>query len=187
MQRFTNALLAVAITIASTGCAVVAPQYTASIENVQALKDSGNYTTKVTDFQPGKDKTYNNPIVLRSSTMTSPYNDSYASYVAEALKQELSLAKKLSADANTEITGTLLRNDIEAAGVSIGTVDLEARFVVKRGSQIRYDQVKSVRHEYPSAFAAAVAIPKAVQEYPVAVQKLLNLVYSDKSFIEALK
>lgn len=187
MHRFTTGLLALAVTVLSTGCAMVAPQYSASINNVQVLKDSGNYTAKVGEFTAGKDKAYANPISIRGSTLASPYGDSYANYVAEALKQELSLAKKLSPDADMEILGTVLKNDIDATGASIGWAEIEARFIMKRSGQVRYDQVKSVRHEFPSSFAGAVAIPKAVQEYPVAVQKLLNQLYTDKVFIEALK
>ncbi|MBI1889305.1 MAG: hypothetical protein HYS18_01525 [Burkholderiales bacterium] len=187
MQRIKIALLALAVTIFSSGCAMVAPQYTASLDNVQALKDSGNYSTKVGEFQAGKDKAYANPISIRGSTLMSPYNNSYANYVAEALKQELALAKKLSADTSTEISGMVLKNDIDATGVEKGFADIEARFIVKRSGQVRYDQVKSVKHEFPSSFAGAVAIPKAVQEYPIAVQKLLGLVYKDPAFIDALK
>lgn len=187
MHRFTTGLLSLAVIVLSTGCAMVAPQYTASLDNVQTLKDSGNYTVKVGEFAATKDKAYASPISIRGSSLASPYGDSYANYVAEALKQELSMAKKLSPDASLEILGTILKNDIDASGASVGWAEIEARFIMKRSGQVRYDQVKSVKHEFPSSFAGAVAIPKAVQEYPVAVQKLLNQLYTDKIFIEALK
>jgi hypothetical protein len=187
MHRFNTALLALAISVLSSGCAMIAPQYTASLDNVQSLKDSGNFTAKVGEFTGSKNKAYNNPISIRGSTLASPYDSSYANYVAGALKQELSLAKKLSPDSSTEISGTVLKNDIDATGASVGWALIEARFIMKRGGEVRYDHVKSVKHEFPSSFAGAVAIPKAVQEYPVAVQKLLNQLYTDKAFVEALK
>ena len=187
MKRFITALLALAASILGTGCAMVAPHYTASLDNVQALKDSGSYAAKVGEFQAGKDKAYASPISIRGSSLASPYNDSYASYLAAAIKQELSLANKLSPDANAEISGTVLKNDIDITGSSTGWAEVDARFIVKRSGQLRYDQIKSVKHEFPSSFAGNIAIPKAVQEYPVAVQKLLNLLYADKAFIEALK
>ncbi|QAU35985.1 hypothetical protein EKL02_05625 [Janthinobacterium sp. 17J80-10] len=180
-----SAVLATAIF--STGCAMVAPQYTASLDNVQSLRDTGNFTAKVGAFTGSSDKAYANPISLRGSTLESPYSSSYASYLAEALRQELSMAKKLSADSSVEISGTVLKNDIDATGISLGWAEIEARFIMTRGGQVKYDQVKSVKHEFPSSFAGAVAIPKAVQEYPVAVQKLLSQLYADKAFIEALK
>ncbi|OGB24478.1 MAG: hypothetical protein A3I66_10735 [Burkholderiales bacterium RIFCSPLOWO2_02_FULL_57_36] len=187
MKRLTTALLALGLSVFGTGCAMVAPQYTASLENVQILKDSGNSTAKVAEFQASKDKAYANPISIRSVSLASPYDDSYASYLTAALKQELSLAKKLSQDANVEISGTVLKNDIDTSGVSMSWAQVEARFIVKRNGQLRYDQVKSMKHEFPSSFAANVAIPTAILEYPVAVQKLLNQLYTDKAFIEALK
>jgi hypothetical protein len=188
MNRFTTALLALGVSVFSSGCTMMmAPQYTASLDNVQILRDSGSHTAKVGEFDASKDKTYANPISIRSVSLVSPYDDSYASYLTAALKQELSLAKKLSPDANVEITGTVLKNDINTSGESMSWAQVEARFIVKRNGQLRYDQVKSMKHEFPSSFSANVAIPKAVQEYPVAVQKLLHQLYIDKAFIEALK
>lgn len=187
MGRFTTILMAATVVIFSTGCSMMAPQYTASLDNVQKLKDAGAYTAKVGDFSSKPDKGNANPISIRGSSLASPYQDSYAVYVAEAIKQELSLAKKMSADASTEITGTLLKNDIDATGMSVGFVDIQMRFVVKRSGKVRYDQVKTVRSEFPSSFAGAVAIPRAVQEYPIAMQKLLGALYADGSFVDALK
>jgi hypothetical protein len=187
MHRYITTPLALVVVALSTGCSMMAPQYTASLDNVQTLKDSGNYTAKVGNFIASKDPAYANPIKIRGSSLASPYQDSYASYVAEAIKQELSLAKKLSSDASVEISGTILKNDIDASGFAVGWAEIQARFVMMRGGQVRYDQVKSVKHEFPSSFVGSVAIPKAVQEYPVAVQKLLAQLYTDKAFVEALK
>ena len=119
--------------------------------------------------------------------MTSPYENSFANYVAEAIKQELSLAKRYAADAGTEITGTLLKNDVDVSGFSTGSADISARFIVSRAGQITYDQIKSIHHEFPSSFAGAVAIPRGVQEYAVAVQNLLSQLYADSNFAAALK
>jgi hypothetical protein len=187
MRRIITVCLALAVAMFGTGCSMMAPQYTASLDNVQALKDSGTYTAKVGSFESSKDKANANPISVRGSSMVSPYQGSYANYVAEAIKQELSLARKLSPDASVEILGTVLKNDVDASGITTGFAEIEARFIVRRSDQIRYDKVKSVRHEFPSSFAGAVAIPRAVQEYPVAIQKLLTSLYSDKAFIDALK
>lgn len=187
MKRFTVVLLILAATVFSTGCAMVAPQYTSSMDNVQAINDGGSFTAKVGEFKPGTTAEYANPISIRGSSLYSPYGESYAAYVAEALKQELSFARKLSSDAKTEITGTVLKNDIDATGFSVGWASVEARFLVTRAGQVRYDRVKSVRHQFASSFVGAQAIPRAVQAYPVAVQKLLAELYGDQAFIEALK
>ncbi|MFZ6746255.1 hypothetical protein ACO0LC_23750 [Undibacterium sp. JH2W] len=181
--------LALSLTVAllSTGCSMMAPQYSASIENVQTLKNSGETKVSVGQFAstPGPGNAY--PISIRGSSMSSPYNNSYGAYVANAIQQELALANRHTQAGNLEVSGVLLKNDIDAAGFSVGYVTVEARFIVKHNGATTYDQVKSVKQEFPSSFAGAVAIPKAVQEYNFAVQKLLGLVYEDKAFADAIK
>jgi hypothetical protein len=119
--------------------------------------------------------------------LSSPYDGSYAHYLAEALKQELSLAGKLAPDAQVAVTGALQKNDINAAGFSTASGDIEARFIVMRGGEVRYDQVKSIHDEWDSHFMGSVAIPRAQARYPVMVQKLLSALYADPAFLRALK
>jgi hypothetical protein len=187
MQRIATILLAIAATFFSSACSLMAPQYSASIDNVQTLKEAGSYTTKIGQFASEPDDGAGNLISIRGSSMASPYQNSYSAYLAEAIKQELSLAQKLSTDASTEITGTVLKNDVDVSGFDVGNVEIQARFVVKRNGAIRYNEVKSIRTEFPSSFMGSVAIPRGISEYPVAVQKLLGSLYLDKAFIEALK
>jgi len=118
--------------------------------------------------------------------MTSPYG-SYGNYLGEAVKQELQMAGKLSTDAVIEVTGVLLKNSIDISGLGTGYGDIEARFVVKKGSVVRYDQIKKAHTEFESAFAGAIAIPRGRDEYLRLVQRLLATLYADQSFIEALK
>lgn len=187
MSRFTSIFMALAIVLASTGCSLMAPQYSSSVDNIQMLKDAGDFTLKVGTFDSKNNPENANPIQIRGSSMASPYQNSYANYLAESIRQELSLASKLAANANLEISGALLKNDIDASGFNVGFASIEARFLVKKNDYVRYDQVKSIRQEFPSSFAGAVAIPRAIQEYNFAVQKLLASLYADKAFIEALK
>jgi hypothetical protein len=187
MNRFRIIFLMAVVAMLNAGCSMMAPQYTASIDNVQALKNAGQYTAKVDEFKSSKSKDNANPISIRGSSLSSPYQDSFAAYLAAALRQEVSLAEKISPNGNTEITGTILKNDIDASGFKTGTVTIQARFMVKHNAQPRYDKVLSVHHEFPSSFLGSVAIPRAVQEYPVAVQKLLSSLYADPAFIDALK
>jgi hypothetical protein len=184
----TKLLLSLTLVVAvlSTGCTMVAPTYSASLDNVQKIKSGDVQSAKVGTFESTKDKGNPNPISIRGSSLNSPYEGSYAKYLAEALKQELTLAGKFSAGASIEITGVLNRNDIDAA-MSKGTGDIGARFVVKRDGAVRYDQVKTIRDEWESSFVGAVAIPRAQQRYPTMVQKLLAALYADDAFIQALK
>ncbi len=187
MNKLMRMLAAAALVVLASGCSMMAPQYSASLTNVQMLKDASAFSAKVGEFSSGKDPANANPISIRGSSLNSPYASSYALYLAEAIKQELSLAGKLSPVAEVEISGVLQKNDLDASGFSKGTGIMEARFVVKKSGQIRYDQVKLVNSEWESSFAGAIAIPKAQQEYPVLVQKLLAALYGDAAFIKALQ
>jgi hypothetical protein len=185
-MRKLLALLAVISSIAITGCTTTAPQYTASMTNVQSLKDAGNFTAKVGGFTSTSQPGNANPISVRGTTVNSPYSSSYSNYIEEAIKQELSIASKFAANSSLEISGVLLKNDIDATGFSTGTTNIEARFIVKYNGNLRYDAVKSINHEFPSSFVGAIAIPRAIQEYSIAVQKLLNTVFEDAAFKKAL-
>lgn len=171
----------------ASGCSMMAPQYSVSIENVQKLKEAGNISAKVGKFDSNVDRANANPISLRGSSLMSPYENSYAAYLAEAIKQELSLAGKLKSDVDIEISGGLLKNDIDASGFSTATGDIEAKFIVKKGEKVLYSQIKTIHHEWESSFAGAVAIPRAQQEYTVLVQRLLATLYADQDFMKALK
>ena len=170
----------------SSGCSMMAPRYTASIDNVQKIKDADTQPVRVGAFESIPGKGNSNPISIRGSSLASPYDSSYAKYIAEALRQDLELAGKLAPDAKIEISGALQKNDISIP-VSSGTGDLEARFIVKRAGEIKYDQVKTIHDEWDSSFVGAVAIPRAQARYPIMVQKLLAELYADPAFIEALK
>jgi hypothetical protein len=187
MHRYVGPTFVVLFGILISGCSSVAPQYSASIENVQKLKDAGNIAAKVGKFDTDPGRGNANPISLRGSSLLSPYENSYATYLAEAIKQELALAGKLNPGTDIEISGMLLKNDIDASGFSTAIGDIEARFIVKRGGAELYNRVKAVHYEWESSFAGAVAIPRARQEYPHLVQRLLAELDTDQTFLEALK
>ncbi|MNL70318.1 hypothetical protein D3C87_1953020 [compost metagenome] len=64
---------------------------------------------------------------------------------------------------------------------------MEAQFVVKNGSEVRYDKTKKITRQWEGAFAGAVAIPQAANNYPLMVQDLLGSLFADPDFITALK
>jgi hypothetical protein len=181
-------VLAVLVSSAAlaSGCSLMAPRYTASLDNVQKLKDGGIAPTKVGTFRSDAGRDNPPSISLRGSSLASPYNASYADYLAEALKQELSMAGKLAPDAQIEVSGVLQKNDISVP-IGTGYGDITARFIVTRAGAVRYDQVKSIHDEWESSFVGAVAIPRAQEQYPILVQKLLAAVYADPAFVQALK
>jgi len=185
MTTIFRGLSAAIFALVLTGCTTVAPQYTASLENVSTLKKTGAAKTAVAAFSGADAKV--NEVTIRAGAMQSPYDGSYTKYVTEALKQELTLAGKYDQNAGITIDGTLLKNELDASGFTTGYANIEVRFLVKQGSTVRFDKVKSVAHQWESSFAGPVAIPRAQAEYPVAVSKLLTLLYADPDFDAALK
>lgn len=187
MNKALLVICMIGLSYIESGCSIMAPQYSASIENVQKLKDGGNIAAKVGKFDSSTDQTNANPISLRGMSLLSPYENSYAVYLVEAIKQELALAGKMNLGTDIEISGVLLKNDIDASGFSTATGNIEARFVVKKGEAILYSQVKTIHSEWESSLAGMVAIPRAQQEYPQLVQRLLAALYDDQAFLRALK
>jgi hypothetical protein len=177
-----------ALVFVLSGCSVITPPYSPQVDNVGKLRDADVGATKVGVFTSApKSKENADPIFVRASQMNSSIKESYSAYLADALKQELSLAEKYSETSTTEVTGTLQKNNLDASGFSQGEGQIEARFVVTRAGQVSYDEVKSAQTTWPSSFVGAVAIPAAIQAYPVLVQKLLSTLFNDPAFLKALK
>ncbi len=171
-----------------SGCASVAPTYQPSIENVGTLKDLRPAQVKLGTFRASKQGEGKvDKLTIRGAPFKSPYNESYVEYLREALRQELSMAGLLADNADLELSGVLFKNEFDASGMSVGYGVMEAQMTVKKNGAIRYQSRKSVRHEWESSFAGAVAIPKAKQNYAVVVQKLLASFYNDPEFQKALK
>lgn len=171
-----------------TACTTTAPVYTVSVPNIQKLRDSGTSKISVTKVDlPATNQDRMNSIGLRGSTMVSPADGSYAKYLRDALRAEFYEAGRLAEASGIELSGVLTQNDVDAMGFSVGTATLAAQFVVRRDSEVRFDKTLTARHQWESSFAGAIAIPAAINNYPAAVQKLLDALYSDKAFQEAIK
>lgn len=182
--RILRLLGAIAIALVATGCAMQAPRYQVSLDNMEVLKKSpASVSLGAFSVQSGS----GGPISLRGNPMTSPVGADYAAYLADALRQELELAGKLDPKSKIEISGLLLKNDIAAGGISTNSGEVEARIIVKNNGVQRFDKVKRAELSWESSFVGAVAIPKAQQQYPLIVQKLLAMIWSDADFQAALK
>jgi hypothetical protein len=176
-----------ALSLFAVGCASPAPNYVPSIDNVELLKKSGGEAAKVGLISVKPDTPGGKAISLRASTMVSAQGTNFGDYIAAALRQELELAKMYDVQSGPEITGELLRNNIDSGGFSTNDGQIEARFVVKRDAQVRFDKIKRIDQQWESSFAGAVAIPLARNNYPLMVQKLFNALISDADFIRALR
>ena len=185
--RTCATLLASLCLMVLVGCAGPAPNYAPSIDNVEMLKKSGIEPIKTGTVSVAPELKTGQSITIRANTMASGVGSHYGDYLAAALRQELELAKLYSAQSDTEVSGTLLRNDISAGGFSTNSGEIAAQFVVRRGNQVRFDKVVQVQHEWEGAFAGAVAIPRAANNYPVMVRKLISRLLADSDFLAAVR
>lgn len=182
-----NKLLVVVSAALLQGCAITAAQYSPAIDNVEVIKKAAAKPAAIGTFVVGAGLTSGSTISLRGNSMNSPVGQDYAAYLAEALRQELTLAGKLDPKSGIEISGALVKNDIAAGGFSTNSGEVEARFVVKINGVERYQSVKRAEASWESSFVGAIAIPKAQQQYPLLVQKLISQLFADAQFIAALR
>jgi hypothetical protein len=185
--RLGISLVLAAMTILIVGCAGVAPNYSPSIDNVELLKAAKIPASKLGKITVKADMPGSRSIALRAASIASPVGIDFGDYLAYALRQELELAKLYDSNASAEISGTLLRNNIDAGGLATNSGQMQARFVVKRGGAVVFDKTKQIEHRWESAFAGAVAIPLAANNYVVMVQKLISSLVSDSDFAQALR
>ncbi len=187
LSRAASLAAALVLSAFAVGCAGPAPNYAPSIDNVESLKRSGSENVNVGAFTVAADLPGGKAISLRANSMVSPVGGNFGDYIASALRQELELAKLYNAKSGLEVSGALLRNNIDAGGISTSTGQIEARFLVKREGQVRFDKVKRIEHQWESSFVGAVAIPLAVNNYPVMVQKLLGTLFTDPDFVQSMR
>jgi hypothetical protein len=187
IQRLASATVAVLALAFASGCATKAPSYNANIENVGLLKKSGAEPVSGINITVAPGLSGAAELGVRASTLLSPVGSNFADYVSDALKRELELAKLINPQSPLNITGELLKNEIDASGFSVGKGSISARIVVKNGSTVRFDKVKSADITWESSFVGAVAIPKAIESYPELVQKLVTHLINDPEFTAALR
>lgn len=186
-SRVACAGLAAFALVVLTGCAGPAPNYSASIDNVETLKKSGAQPLRTGAITPAPDLKTAASIGIRAATMVSGTGSHFGDYLASALRQELELAKLYDPRSDVEIAGTLIQNDINAGGITTNDGVIEARLRVIRQGQVRFDKQKLVRHEWPGAFAGSTAVPNAANNYPIMVQKLISQFVQDPDFQQALR
>lgn len=175
-----------ALVMSMAGCALKAPPYEASIANVSTLKRAGQAPVRLGEFNVAANAQGATSIGIRGGSMSSPTGATYAAYLAEALKTELDMAKRLNPASSLEVMGTLLGTDIDA-GMSTGKGYIEARFLVKKDGSVKFDKTKRGEATWESSFVGAIAVPAAQKSYPQVVQNLLADLYADQDFQNALK
>lgn len=186
--KFLISLAAMSVFLLS-GCSTIAPQYTGSRENVEALQSVSATKVNVGRFYDDHNPANNQKLNLRGlNTMSSAYGETYAGYVEQALRQDLTIADRYSSESPVMITGILKKNNLDiSSSFAVGISICEVEFSVLQNKNSIYKKTLTQNHEWESSFAGAIAIPKARDEYTVTVQKIINRLFKDQEFIEAMK
>lgn len=172
---------------ALSGCAsFVAPAYSPDYPSIDRLKTTAIRPLAVGSFQPRASDAPVNRITLRGAPF-EPAKGTFTEYLENAIRSDLTELRTLDPAASTRIDAVLLRNDIDVSGFSIGEGHMEVRLTISRMSQPVLEKTYSAHTRFDSAFAAAVAVPRAQSEYPTLVRTLLQTIYADPAFMAAIR
>jgi hypothetical protein len=169
-----------------SGCSLEPPVYTTDYETINRLKNISMDKVAIGDVQP-KDPTASvNKISLRAATL-APKRGSFATYLEDALRNDLRGLGIYDASSTTQINVIILKNDIDISGFNIGNGLMEIKLTVNKNGLLKLDKKYSAKTEFESSFAGAVAITNGQNEYPKLVKTLLKNIYTDSDFINILK
>lgn len=177
-------LAAISVLTLASGCSMNAVHYQPDFDLVNEMKDRKSAEMGVGEIATPDPRV--NKLSIRGSAMVSTHNQSYGDYLKVAIQEQLKQAGLYQDSSPIVITGELLGNKINAAGFSVGTAHISARFVVQKTAVTVFDKLVSIEHEWESSFLGAVAIPNAQNNYPIAVQKLITELMSDDDFVTAV-
>jgi hypothetical protein len=180
--------LALLAALLASGCAQLkAGPYSPSYEALDQLKRQAPLAkTRVAELQPRDAKAAVNQISLRGASMGAAQG-SFTAYLQDALIADLKELGAYDPQASTRIDATLLKNGIDISGFTTGTGAIEIELVVTRDDTQRLKKKYAANTQFESSFAGAVAVPKAMTEYPALARALLAKVYADPEFARALK
>jgi hypothetical protein len=170
----------------ATGCTLSGPRYSPFVGNTLALREAGLEKVRIGEI--GKEplaKRDVDKVHARAMTVTSAYG-SYRAYLREALAAEFDHADLLDAGSAISIDGLLLANEL-AGGMDKEYAALQARLTITRDGKTAWEGTKSARYEWESAFLGDVAIPRAIANYQVGVQRLIAAFIADPEFVAALR
>jgi hypothetical protein len=170
-----------------SGCAsLTTPTYSPHYETIDLLKKRDIEKMSVGEVQPHDPSAPVNQITLRGTPLSSS-NGTFASYLENALRSDLKEMRLYDPTSTMRVDATILKNDIDISGFGTGYGVMEVKLAINKKGILAFEKVYLANTQFESSFAGAVAIPKGQNEYPNLVRALLQKVYSDPTFIEAVK
>lgn len=175
-----------AVTLSTAGCTINGARYTVALPNTLALRDAGLARVRVGEVREDRAASGNvERVKARAMKVVSPYG-SYTAYLREALVNEFDHADLLDANSPLVIDAVLIRN-VLGGTVEREFAEITARFIVRREGAVIHESTKTGHYEWDSSLAGEVAVPRAVANYRVGVQRLIAALIADPDFLEALE
>jgi hypothetical protein len=182
MNKYLNLSVAVITTaVLFTGCGIKSSEYSASAQNVQALKKYEGTKIAVSKFTaktPGQHST----LCRLAETITTPNDEPYESYIEKALKEELMMAGLYDESSKIKISGYIE----EVVGSSM-LGDAYWKFKVKVSSSNGKEFTVSTKKEYSSSFLAYTACNNMGSTFAPSVKQLITDIINNKDFPSLLK
>lgn len=178
-------LTAVALTL--TGCAQIPlPSPSAKPAVVEKARVAGlgpvNIGTFKADPKLGAER--DRGINVRSNTISSPIESSFAQYLRETIMVDAKAAGLYDPSSSAVLNGFLTDSSLDVA-IDIGRANLAARFVLTNGGNTVYDKELKAQANWPSSFVGAIAIPEGMIQYADLYHKLVDQLFSDPDYRKA--
>ena len=123
-------------------------------------------------------------INVRSNTLSSPVEGSFAQYLRETLIVDLKASGLYDANSPATLSGFLTESLLDV-GIETGQSNLGARFVLSNGGKILYDKELKASANWPSSFVGAIAIPQGINQYADLYHKLVGMLFDDPDYQKA--
>lgn len=162
------------------------PPYSPSYEFIDGLKGKNLEKIAVSEVQPRDPNSPVNRITLRGSWLLVQ-DGTFATYFESALKSDLNEIGIFDQNSTIRLDAKILKNDIDVSGFSTGIGTIDINITIRRDGKSTFDKLYSAQTTFQSSFAGAVAVPKGQNEYPVLVRTLLEKIFADPEFFNAIK
>jgi len=183
-KNIINATIFIVLMLIVTGCTTKGKVYTSNLNSVNELQDKELKKVRV-DYNTGAAVVYEISLGRGTNKMSSPYT-TFQEYLERALTEHLVLSNLYNENSSLSIKTTLLDNQLDT-GLSDGVALLSANFKILENDQEKLNKTFQISHKWESSFMAAIAIPRTVDNYVIAMQKLIDSFLSDDEVLKVLK
>jgi len=181
LRTFMLVLIALNVACTTTGAS-----YEASGYNVREIENNLNNDLAVGEFTRTQSDRVQDPWLFRDLTkIESPIGNGHHDFIADAIMNELMLARKLNVQSNLVLKGDLLEHKVDAAlGTGVGSIEMA--FTLHADGKVLYNETKRIEHKWDSAFVGTTAANKAVRGHLEMIGMLINSLFTDIDFINAV-